>query len=164
MALLCDISQFTELPVTNINSTLTELKPKVSDKNYYYNKGHLIINNIENTINNWIFRRIESLSQLENNWDGFDAVKPNRNVIRRSQDFTQFCTSRGQKIYNCSPGLDGEIVFELRNQRNEKSIELILYPQKTVMVQFGPGNFACQKNIFENSEFVDAFIWLNSLK
>lgn len=164
MALLCEISQFTERPVTNLNSTVTALKPKVSDKNFFFNEVLLGNNKIENTINNWIFRRIESLSQLENNWDSFDAVKPNKSVIRRAQDFTQFCTSRGQKIYNCSPGLDGEIVFELRNPTNEKSLEFILYPQKTVMVQFGPDNFACQKNIFEYSEFIDAFIWLNSLK
>jgi len=163
MILLCDYIDTTRLPATRQSSTVISESPKVSDKNIIYTTSLVFAKNaIHKKINNWVLSRIEELSRFQNAWDGIDAIAPSQSVILKANRFVNICSSRGQKIYNCAPGLDGEIMFELRNEIKGKSIEVIYYENRTIIVQFGANNFTKQSKIETSNEIINAIIWLNT--
>jgi len=163
MIQLCDYIDTTRLPATRLSSTVISESPKVSDKNIFYTTGLVFTKNANHKkINNWVLSRIEEFSRFQNAWDGIDAIAPSQSVILKANRFVNSCSSRGQKIYNCAPGLDGEIMFELRNEIIGKSIEVIYYENRTIVVQFGPNDFTKQTKIQSSDEITNAIVWLNT--
>jgi hypothetical protein len=163
MILLSDYVDSSRLPAPQQCSTVLSENLKVANKNLLHTKSLIFAKyTIHKTINNWVLSRIEELSRFQNAWDGIDAIAPSEFVILKANRFVNICTSRGQKIYNCVPGLDGEIMFELRNEIKGKSIEVIYYGNRTIVVQFGPNNFTKQSKIESSNEIINAIIWLNT--
>lgn len=86
----------------------------------------------------WINSRIHDLiykfGSLEDNWDGYDALAPTDKVIDLARHLTTFLSKIGVKIYNTAPGPNGEIMLDLRNDKN--SLELIIYDDRTMLIKF----------------------------
>ena len=89
-------------------------------------------------------KRIESLYALcLDGWDGEDALALPYYVLERAEEIVLILSRLGQPVWNVVPGPKGEVVVEIRN--GERSIEFIVYSQKSVYVQFAKP-YAVQTN------------------
>lgn len=111
-------------------------------------------------LNYRIFNLLNSFKKLEDNWDLDDAIAPNAIAIRRAKSLTTFFQSIGQKIYHTAPGPNGEIMLDLRNYTNDKSIEFIIYQNK-INVVFVPEKGLPEQHNFERTSLETYLHWLN---
>ncbi|MFZ4463471.1 MAG: hypothetical protein ACOYN5_06465 [Bacteroidales bacterium] len=112
------------------------------------------------TINARINRLLTEFESLEDNWDEDDAKAPFKNTISNAKHLTSLFNSHGQKIYHAAPGPNGEIMLDLRNITNSKSVEIIFYSTKACYVSLskkGP-----KQDKFENEKLPEIMKWLNS--
>lgn len=111
-----------------------------------------------------INKRIEYLlneySQLTRNWDDDDALPPTEKVIEEAQNLTTILSCYGQAIYHAAPGPDGEIMLNLRNHNNTKSLEIILYHNKRTSVKFPESGVPTQET-FTMGDLPELIRWLN---
>ena len=82
-----------------------------------------------------IFSLLEDIKSLEDNWDEDGAKKPSRMAIQNSQYLIQLLSKRGIEIYHIAPGPIGEIMIDLRNERNS-SLEILFYENRSKFVKF----------------------------
>lgn len=66
--------------------------------------------------------KIKSYSDLENNWDGYGAVKPTDKTINNSTNFLRKADEDGLEVYFVAPGPNGEIVIEFKRDNLEAEI------------------------------------------
>lgn len=111
-------------------------------------------------INQRILSLLTSYKKLENNWDYDDAVAPSEKVIARSESIALTLQNIGQKIYHSAPGPNGEVMLDLREINNSKSIEIIVYNDKTNLV-YVPEEGLPTQEIFDFSRLKDYLNWLN---
>jgi len=112
-------------------------------------------------LNNRINSLLEEISDLNDNWDGDDALAPSQIVIRRAKYITSFLENHGQSIYNAAPGPNGEVMLEIRNSYKAKSIELIFYTTRAIAVQFSDTEKPVQSD-FEDEKLPELLNWLNN--
>ncbi len=66
--------------------------------------------------------KIKSYSGLENNWDGYGAVKPTDNTINNAINFLRKADEDGLNVYFVAPGPNGEIVIEFKRDNLEAEV------------------------------------------
>lgn len=66
--------------------------------------------------------RILSFKDLPENWDGYGAVKVNENAVSNAIDFIHKIAVYDNPIYFVTPGPNGEVLVELKNE--ERSAEI----------------------------------------
>jgi hypothetical protein len=66
--------------------------------------------------------KIKSYSDLENNWDGYGAVKPADLTINNAINFLRKADEDGLEVYFVAPGPNGEIVIEFKRGNLEAEV------------------------------------------
>jgi len=111
-------------------------------------------------INERILSLLNSYKKLNDNWDFDDALAPSQKVINESELITMTFQKIGQKIYHTAPGPNGEIMLDIRDSKNSKSFEIIIYSDKINIVFIPEKEFPTQE-IFEFSKLKNYLNWLN---
>ncbi|MCG2612795.1 hypothetical protein LZZ85_00830 [Terrimonas sp. NA20] len=104
-------------------------------------------------------RAIENMAALDDNWDEDDAIAPCSEVIQLAKGIVHSLNAAGQGIYNAVPGPNGEIMLDLRS--GNKSLEIIIYPDKMKFVKFSPSEPPAQGYFTPSLLFTDLIAWLN---
>jgi hypothetical protein len=111
-------------------------------------------------INERILSLLKSYKKLNDNWDFDDALAPSLKVINISELIVMTFQKIGQKIYHTAPGPNGEIMLDIRDSKNSKSIEIIIYHDKINIVFIPEKEFPTQEK-FEFSKLKNYLNWLN---
>jgi hypothetical protein len=111
-------------------------------------------------INENAIKALKNISLLEDNWDEEDAIAPSKEVIQRASGLISSLSPIGQEIYNIVPGFNGEIMIDIRNQN--KSIEILFYPQKSKFVTFDRLNNTASQGVFDDKALPDLLNWVNN--
>lgn len=104
---------------------------------------------------------LANLRNLETDWDGEGALKPDEGAIDDSISLSRnlFSSYPDTKIEQACAGAVGEIVIELRN--DGKSVEFIFYPNKKWKYVSVGGKKQPEQGIFEMSNLPKLITWLN---
>jgi len=156
-------------PFTSYNRTSVEPPYKIETVHKYISEqlppgGNSISVGIESSSNNYNdlnasqLGTLDSIQMLEDNWDGNFASAPKVNIVQRSRGLIAILSKIGQKVYTIAPGPYGEVMIDIRNQ--EKSLEVIFYPDKSKFVQFSPAEEPSQ-GLFEMTKLNSLLYWLN---
>ena len=73
---------------------------------------------------------LDEYEQLQEGWDGDGAAKPDSDALHTARYISLILERSGQKIFHVVPGAQGEIMLDLRSESGERSIEILLYPNK----------------------------------
>ncbi len=111
-------------------------------------------------LNNRVFGLCEEFAELENNWDGDGALRPSSEALKNVYYIANVLESTGHLIYNAAPGPNGEIMIDLRNGLVNRSVELIFYPSRMVVVFFHESQAPFQE-IFQFDNLPNVLDWLN---
>ncbi|MFV8328503.1 hypothetical protein [Flavobacterium sp. ZS1P14] len=111
-------------------------------------------------INERILNLLKSFRKLNDNWDFDDALAPSIKVINVSELITMTFQKIGQKIYHTAPGPNGEVMLDIRDSKNSKSIEIIIYDDK-INIVFIPEKELPTQEYFEFSKLKNYLNWLN---
>jgi hypothetical protein len=116
----------------------------------------------ETTINDEAVEEISSYYELEDNWDDEGATAPNEVVIEKAISLVQILGSLGQWVYNVDAGPNGEVMVEIRNEDESKSIEFLFYNELSKVVRFfdGTGDEHPFNDVNEQS-ILELLGWLN---
>jgi len=143
------------------------LKPQIAKVSFQINFQPRRFNSIvvsarkKYGINERILSLLKSYKKLNDNWDFDDALAPSLNVIDISELIVMTFQKIGQKIYHTAPGPNGEIMLDIRDSKNSKSIEIIIYHYDKINIVFIPENeFPTQEN-FEFPKLKSYLNWLN---
>ncbi|HEY5370640.1 MAG TPA: hypothetical protein VIJ75_16770 [Hanamia sp.] len=69
-------------------------------------------------------------------------------------------SKHGQPIFHAALGPNGEIILDIRSKNKSKSIEIILYEEKSIAVMFRENDTPNQQNF--NTEYLGEMLrWLN---
>lgn len=112
------------------------------------------------SLNLRIFKLIDEYSRLDNNWDGDDALTPHPNAINQARFLANFLETHGQPIYHTAPGPNGEIMMDIRNRTNTRSLEIIFYADKNVAV-FLPKDAKPWQQSFDILQLSKFLTWVN---
>ncbi len=111
-------------------------------------------------MNQTIISLLKDYGELEDNWDGEGAKKPNLFSLNQAIYLTEELTNLNQNIYHVAPGPNGEIMLNIRNENNSKSIEIIFYENISIQVLFSDNNKPIQDS-FEFTKLNNLLNWLN---
>ncbi|MFN6378096.1 MAG: hypothetical protein ACK4WD_02395 [Flavobacteriales bacterium] len=106
-----------------------------------------------------IFKLLEDFEHLEDNWDGDGALAIPKSVITQAKTIMIFLDSRGLKIFHTAPGPNGEIMIDLRNRANTKSLELIIYSTRNIAIKF-PSHGKPEQDFFDILNLSHFLNWL----
>lgn len=104
-------------------------------------------------------RKIISFAKLEKNWDGYNAEEISQIVIENALAIVSVINEHDEDVYFTSPGPNGEIMIQLKNE--EREVEFIIYPAKSKFVKFTSNTFVSQGS-FSISMLPEIINWLNS--
>lgn len=111
-------------------------------------------------LNYRILSLLEEYASLEANWDDDDAFAPNQHAINNARYITSLLEKHGQPIFHAAPGPYGEIMLDIRNKKSNKSIEIIFYEDRSVIVSFAESEKPKQMEF--KFEFLNDYLaWLN---
>ncbi|WP_033417690.1 hypothetical protein [Cytophaga aurantiaca] len=111
-------------------------------------------------LNNRIHKLLREFSVLEDNWDENDSIAPIESVIKQAKFITSLLEKHGQPIFHAAPGPNGEIMLDIRNKKKDRSLEIIFYPLKSVVVLF-PERGTPDQQIFTINNLPYLLEWLN---
>lgn len=120
----------------------------------------LINSNEAFSLNSRIISLLNEISSLQNNWDEEGALAPIENTIQKAYSLVYLLEKRGQQIFNVAPGPNGEIMLDIRNNKKTKSIEVIFYSNKSIVVQF-PENDKPTQSDYYAEEIPKLISWLD---
>ncbi len=114
------------------------------------------------TINAEEIGTLASYLSLPENWDDEGAPSPDPQAVFKSLVLVNALSSAGQGIYNVGPGQKGEVMIEIRNTDDSRSIEFISYADRIAIVKFFDGT-GTQENVdaIEENKFAELLQWLN---
>lgn len=112
-------------------------------------------------INERIRSLLQEFERLADGWDGEESPPPAKSALHKAMYLTHILTQGGQKIFHTAPGPNQEIMMDLRNSLNGKSLEIIFYPARAVFVKFPAAGRPVQ-GAFDFSDLTDLLAWLNS--
>ncbi len=102
-------------------------------------------------------QNIKNFKELQNNWDSYDALPVSDVSIEKAIDFIVQVNNFGLDVYLTSPGPNGEVLVQLKN--NEKEIEFIFYPEQDKYVSFSNNKFV-EQGWFDYDNLLDRIKWL----
>lgn len=141
-----------------VNSVLDIFQELTSFSN---DRSIVISNETSLGLNNHIFRLLDHFATLEENWDDDGAIKITEKVIANARYITSLMQKSGQLIYHSAPGPNGEVMLDIRNVKKSKSIEIVIYPNRTILVEFPVKGRPSQLN-FDLEQLKKSLKWLNS--
>lgn len=97
---------------------------------------------------------------LKNDWDECGAVAPEKQTIGKAKYMTSLLEKHGQSIYHTAPGPNGEIMLDIRNGYNTRSLEIIFYADRAVSVLF-PKDGKPTQHEFDFKNLPNLLQWLN---
>lgn len=131
------------MPASTNNYTAHEPTLPLIAKKQYYMEGMRSSSSIviaggkpRIELNSRIHKLLDEYSLLKNNWDDDGALAFDSKVIQRARNLVILLEGYSQRIFHCAPGPNGEIMLDIRNNSNNKSIEILLYPNRSVAVSF----------------------------
>jgi hypothetical protein len=110
-------------------------------------------------LNEHVRRLLNEFKYLSDNWDQDGAAKPAESVITQALGLVETLEASAQKVFHVAPGPNGEIMVDLR--ANDKSVEIIFYPDKSVYVMF-PANGKPSQGEYSDEYLPNILKWLNS--
>jgi hypothetical protein len=151
--------------LTDNYTTFYPALPLVAEEQYkvdikYINSSIIVALPKQNSINNRVHRLLEEYSFLKNNWDEEDAIAPTKNVIQKAKSITLLLERHGQQIFHAAPGPNGEIMLDIRNAKKTRSLEIIFYPTRDVVISF-PEIGKPTQQAFEILNLPELLEWLN---
>lgn len=111
-------------------------------------------------LNNKILKLLEDYSLLHDNWDEDGGIAPTNNVIKNAKFIAAVLEKHGQPIFHAAPGPNGEIMLDIRNRMNNKSLEIIFYANRAVAVLF-PAEGKPTQQSFDFQQLPELLKWLN---
>lgn len=102
-------------------------------------------------------KNIKSFEELKDNWDSYNALPVSNVSIEKAIDFIVQVNNFGLDAYLTSPGPNGEVLVQLKN--NEKEIEFIFYPEQDKYVSFSNINFV-EQGWFDYDKLPDIIKWI----
>jgi hypothetical protein len=112
-------------------------------------------------LNHRILKLLGEFNRLKDNWDEDDAKAPFTEAINKAAYIAKALEKRGQSIYHTAPGPNGEIMLDIRNNHQTKSLEIIFYQSRSVAVMFPQEGKPVQKE-FDMSDLPEFLQWVNS--
>lgn len=103
---------------------------------------------------------LDLINSLPDNWDEDGAKAPDANAVKIARILATLLSKYGKPIFNAAPGPNGEIMLDIRNEDKSKSIEIILYGERSVVVLFFEDGTARQQ-IFNTDFLLEMLQWLN---
>jgi len=113
-------------------------------------------------LNSRINKLLDEFNDLQDNWDEDDAISPSKKAINRAKYITSLLENHGQAIYHTTPGPNGEIMLDIRNNVNSKSVEIIFYHNREFALQFSPEEKPTQFD-FNVNILPELLNWLNKM-
>jgi hypothetical protein len=157
MLILTD-SYANQAPTETVSSYLTEHKFYARPLVASITVAFFLLNEI--SLNTKIMRLLDEYATLKENWDEDDAKAPFKDAIIQAKYITSLLSKHGQSIYHAAPGPNGEVMLDIRNKMNTKSIEIVFYHERSVVVTF-PENHKPSQFQFEDSALPGLLEWLN---
>lgn len=114
-------------------------------------------------LNYRILSLLSDFKNLPDNWDNDGSLSPHPNSISAALYLYLVLEKSGQKIYHAAPGAEGEIMIDLRNEENKRSLELIFYPKRSIYVTFSDDDTPKQGH-YSFQLLPDLLEWLNYSK
>ncbi len=114
----------------------------------------------EFNLNGRIMHLLNEYATLKDNWDEDGAKAPAVAAIRNAKAITSLLDKHGQPIFHTAPGPNGEIMLDIRSKNKSKSIEIILYQERSVAVLFPEQGIASQQT-FNTTDLPGLLNWLN---
>lgn len=114
----------------------------------------------EKGINQRIIYLLNEYRNLTDNWDEDGAKAPSRNSLKSALYLTMLLEKHGQSIFHAAPGPNGEIMVDIRNKKNTKSLEIIFYENRFVSVLFSEDEKPNQRP-FDVQHLPQLLQWLN---
>ncbi len=111
-------------------------------------------------INHRILILLNEYKQLKENWDEDEGMAPNSLAINSAVFLTKVLEKSGQAIFHAAPGPNGEIMLDIRNKKNTKSLEILFYANRSVAVLFPANEKPSQQN-FDYHNLPHLLQWLN---
>ncbi|HNR08907.1 MAG TPA: hypothetical protein PKM27_16430 [Saprospiraceae bacterium] len=112
-------------------------------------------------INDKIHSLLEEYKNFEANWDGEGTEAPDKKVLICATALLRILDKFGQKVFHASPGPNKEIMLDLRNNNQSKSLEILFYPSRSVYVKFQDANKPIQGE-FNFEKLHELMTWLNN--
>lgn len=112
------------------------------------------------SLNSRIDKLLDEYGRLKNNWDEDDALAPSLHVINQAKYLSRVLENHGQAIFHTAPGPNGEIMLDLRNKRGTRSMEIIFYHNRSVVVFF-PDKEKPNQDQFTSGKLSNYLEWLN---
>lgn len=153
-------SYSTNIPVSSKSTVLAQIEICGTLNRPIDLSSTIITHAHQYTLNARINRLLTEFESLEDNWDEDDAKAPFKNTISNAKHLTSLFNRHSQKIYHAAPGPNGEIMLDLRNRTNSKSVEIIFYSTKAFYVSLS--NKGPKQDKFENEKLPEIMNWLNS--
>lgn len=116
------------------------------------------------SINIRIENLLNSMEQLEDNWDEDDAIIPDSSCLKFAKDIVSRMDKLGQYIYQIAPGPNGEVMLDFR-KGDKKMLCLTFHPRmRTFATVFRTGSI--DDNEYTNGDFTmeklpELLDWLN---
>ena len=108
-------------------------------------------------MNSTIKELVKVFSTLKDNWDKDGAKGISAEVVNFTLFLIDTLTEEHLLIFDAAPGHNGEIMLDIRE--NEKSLELITYPDKKIAVKMSSIGIYSQSN-FDESDLPQLLQWL----
>lgn len=120
-------------PTINESRT-TPYKSKVPEGTFSNDTSRVVIHYpYKNPLSVQAHRVIASLkefSALQENWDSYGAERISNAVIADAVSLVKKLDALRQEVYFVAPGPNGELSLELENKTTNRSLEILVYPDK----------------------------------
>jgi len=103
--------------------------------------------------------RVKSYASLADNWDSYGAEQVSSTAIENAVAFIKRIDQYDIQVYLTSPGPNGEVMVQLKNDARE--IEFVFYPSKAKYVLFNAAGFFKQ-GVYADVMLDDLINWLLS--
>lgn len=150
-----------EEPFFSSKHTTNKLFQNIEMFTYFNFTNAITIKSVDTIsfINKTELQNVRSFRNLKENWDSYDAVLVNELSIEKAINFIKEVDGFDRDVYLTSPGPNGEVMVQLKN--DHKEIEFIFYPEKDKYVLFDNNKFISQ-SYFEKDLLFELIEWLTT--
>lgn len=106
------------------------------------------INSFSREITDFI-QKLNDFDRLKDNWDSYDAEAPSKISIKNARQFLLNNAQVALPFYFVSPGVNGEVMIELKNEN--KAAEIYFLPDaRTELIMFDEDHCIFEGSLNEN--------------
>ena len=141
-------------------SSVTSVRGQCIEDRSPYMASVILVYAGELNLNSKIMSLLSEYATLQANWDEEGAIAPAPDAVLSAKAITFLLSKHAQPIFHTAPGPNGEIMLDLRNKNKTRSIEIILYQDRSVAVLF-PEQAAASQQPFNTTDLPGLINWLN---